>query len=130
MYYARINARRGSLVITFCYFLIISTPHCVDSAAIGPHCYLRWRIYYTDPTIVVFSFFVPQHHIIYVVGGMKMENIVPRVGIEPTSLAFWASELPLHHVGSLMSPLYPQPPVYVAPCLRRQCRLLHIYIFF
>ena len=30
----------------------------------------------------------------------------PRVGLEPTSLKFWAGVLPLHHVGSLMSPLY------------------------
>ena len=37
----------------------------------------------------------------------KMGNTVPRAGIAPTSLAFWASVLPFHHVGSLMSPLYP-----------------------
>ena len=30
---------------------------------------------------------------------MKMGNIVPRVGLEPASLAFRASVLPLHHVG-------------------------------
>ena len=28
-----------------------------------------------------------------------MENTVPRVGVEPTSLAFRASVLPFHHVG-------------------------------
>ena len=28
-----------------------------------------------------------------------MGNIVPRVSIEPTSLAFQASVLPLHHIG-------------------------------
>ena len=32
-------------------------------------------------------------------GVIKMRNIVPRAGIEPTSLPFWASVLPLHHVG-------------------------------
>ena len=53
----------------------------------------------------------------YVMGVMKVGNIVPRVGIEPTSLAFWASVSPLHHTVSLMSPLYPCLPVYVAPCL-------------
>ena len=37
--------------------------------------------------------------ILIVVGVMKMGNTVPRVGLEPTSLAFWASVLPLHHVG-------------------------------
>ena len=34
-------------------------------------------------------------------------EILPWVGIEPTSLAFRANVLPLHHIGSLMSPLYP-----------------------
>ena len=56
---------------------------------------------------------------------MKIGNTVPRLGLEPTSLAFWASVLPLHHVGALMSPLYSCLPVYVAPCLRGECRLLH-----
>ena len=59
-----------------------------------------------------------------VVGMMKMGNIVPRVGMDLTSLAFQASVLPFHHVGSLMSPLYPHPPLYVAPCLRGHWRLL------
>ena len=37
-----------------------------------------------------------------------MENVVLRAGLEPTHLAFRASVLPpLHHVGPLMSPLYP-----------------------
>ena len=40
-------------------------------------------------------------------GVTKMGNIVPRAEIEPTSLAFQASVLPLYHVCSLISPLYP-----------------------
>ena len=40
-----------------------------------------------------------------IMGEMKMGNSVPRAGIEPTSLAFWASVLPLHHVGLDMSPI-------------------------
>ena len=58
----------------------------------------------------------------YVVRVTKMGNIVSRVGIEPTSLVFQASVLPLHNVMSdtLMSILYPYPPVYAAPCLRGQ----------
>ena len=36
---------------------------------------------------------------IYVMGVMKMGNIVPRVGLEPISLAFRTSVLPLHNVG-------------------------------
>ena len=35
-----------------------------------------------------------------VVSVIKIGNIVPRVGIEPTSLTFRASALPLRHVGS------------------------------
>ena len=42
----------------------------------------------------------------YVIGVMKMGPIVPKVGLEPTSLAFLASVLPLHHVGSLMYHAY------------------------
>ena len=38
---------------------------------------------------------------------MKMGNTAPRAGLEPTSLAFWDSVLPFHHIGSLMTPLYP-----------------------
>ena len=57
---------------------------------------------------------------------MKMGNIVPRAGIEPTSLAFRASVLPVHHVGFLMSPLYPYLLVHATPCFRGQCRLLHL----
>ena len=53
-----------------------------------------------------------------VAGGIKMGNIVPRAGLEPTSLAFWVSALPLHHIGSLTSPQYPRPPGYAAPCFR------------
>ena len=55
-----------------------------------------------------------------VVGVMKMGNIVPRAGLEPTSLAFRAS-VQLLHIGSLISPLSPRLPVYAAPSLRGQC---------
>ena len=53
---------------------------------------------------------------------------VPRAGVEPASLTFQASVLPLHHIGSLMSPLYPWPPVYVALYLIGQFRLLQYFI--
>ena len=56
-----------------------------------------------------------------------MGNIVPRAGREPTSLAFRASVLPSHHVGSLMSPLYLRLTVFVDLCLRGQCSLLHAF---
>ena len=62
-----------------------------------------------------------------VMGVMKIGNIVPRAELKLTALAFQASVLPLHHIGSLMSPQYPQLPAYAAPCIRGQCRLLHIY---
>ena len=48
-------------------------------------------------------------------GVMKMGNTVHRAGNEPTSLAFQASVLPLHHVSYLMSPLYKRLPGYAAP---------------
>ena len=72
-----------------------------------------------------------HYHGVYlyiVMGAMKMGNIVPRVGLKPTSLAFRDSVPPLHNIGSLMSPLYPCLPVYAVPCLRGRCRLLHIHI--
>ena len=61
-----------------------------------------------------------------VMGVMKIGNVITRAGI--TSLAFRVSVLPLHHIRSLMSPLYPCLPVYSAACLRGQCRLLQ-YVF-
>ena len=48
-------------------------------------------------------------------GVVKIGNIVPQVGLEPTSLVSRGSVLSLHH--SLMSPLCPRLPVYAAPCL-------------
>ena len=55
----------------------------------------------------------------------QMGNAVPRAGLEPTTPAFQTSMLPLHHTGTLMSPLSSHPPVYVALCNRGQCKLLH-----
>ena len=52
---------------------------------------------------------------------MKMWNIVHRAGIEPTSLVYRASLLPLHHISSLMSPLYPCLPDYAAHYMRGHC---------
>ena len=63
-----------------------------------------------------------------VVGTMKMGNIVPKAGIEPTYLTFWAIVLPIHHLGYLMSQLCSRLPIYVSPCLTCQCKLLHMYI--
>ena len=64
-----------------------------------------------------------------VVGVMKMRNIVPRAGLEPTSLACRSSMLPLHQIGFLPSVLNPHPPVYVTLCLRGQCPLLHNILY-
>ena len=60
-----------------------------------------------------------------VMGVMIMGNIVPSVGGKPTSRAFRVSLLPVHHIISLMSPLYPCLPIYASPCPRGQCRLFH-----
>ena len=92
---------------------------------------LNWGHIYTNinmhisPIIYIYIYIHHQYIWKYVVGVMKMVNTVPRARIKHTSLAFQASVLPLHHVGSLMSPVYPCLPVYVALCLRGQCRLLH-----
>ena len=59
-----------------------------------------------------------------VMGLMKMGNTVPRGGLECTFLVFRANALPLHQIVSLMSPLCPCLPIYAAPCLRGQSRLL------
>ena len=60
-----------------------------------------------------------------VIDVRKMGDIVRRTGLKPTSLAFWAIVIPLHHVGSVMSPLYLYLLVHAAPCLRGQFRLLN-----
>ena len=46
-----------------------------------------------------------------------MGNILPRAGLETTSLAFQARVLPLHHIGSMMSPGYPGVCVCVSVCV-------------
>ena len=57
---------------------------------------------------------------------MKIVNITPRVGKEPTSLVALRPSM-LTRLVSLMSPPYPHLPVYVVPCLRGQCRLLLLH---
>ena len=52
-----------------------------------------------------------------VMGLMKKGNIVPGAGIEPTPLAFQAGVLALHHIVSLMSPLFPWLPVCLCSSL-------------
>ena len=51
---------------------------------------------------VTLSWHSPNQPLPYsnIVGLMKMGNIVRRAGLEPTSLAFWAIVLLLHHIGS------------------------------
>ena len=70
-------------------------------------------------------------HLMYnVMIVMKILNIDPRAIIELTSLAFRASMLtitPPKLPG--MSSGYPRLPVYAAPCLGGQCRLIYTYIY-
>ena len=90
------------------------------------------KVHLVPPTALVCSS-VPEYdtipcNLLYMSWmGWNWKDIVPRVGLEPTSLTLQASVLPLHHIGSMMSPLYQCPPVYAAPCLRDQCRLLHMH---
>ena len=53
------------------------------------------------------------------VGEMKMRNIVSRVGIEPTPLAFWASMLPLHYIGFPDVTTMPTPTFLCSSLLQR-----------
>ena len=62
-----------------------------------------------------------------VVSVIKMGNLVPRAGLKPHFWHSGAGVLPLHYVGSLMTPLYPGIPVYAASWLRGQCRLLLVH---
>ena len=42
-----------------------------------------------------------------VMAVIKVGTIAPRARIEPTSLVLYSRPAPLHHLSSLMSPLYP-----------------------
>lgn len=61
---------------------------------------------------------------IKILGMTKVGKIVPRVGSEPTPLAFQVTVIPLHHICSLISQVYPRLPAYIAPWLRGVCRPL------
>ena len=61
-----------------------------------------------------------------VVAVLKMGNVAHRAGIEPTSPAFLASVLTITLPRIPDTPPYPCLPPYAAPCLRDQCRLLHL----
>ena len=64
-----------------------------------------------------------------VMAEMKTGNIGPRMGIEPTSLAFWASVIPSHHVGSLMSLItIPTPTCLCSSLPQRSVRTTTIWI--
>ena len=57
---------------------------------------------------------------VLVVSEMKIGNIVPRAGIEPTFLALWGSVLPLHHHYSTL----PQRSVKTTTGTRTHYRML------
>ena len=56
---------------------------------------------------------------------MKVGNIAPRAGIEPTSFAYVATVLTITPPRIPDVIKFPYTPVYAAPCLGSQCRLLH-----
>ena len=74
------------------------TPRTSNGAQFYPFCHLRRTLLF-----MYMSW-----------GVMKLGNIVPRAGLEPTSLVLRSRVLPLQHIGSLMSPLYPRLTVYAA----------------
>ena len=59
-------------------------------------------------------------------GMMKIGNITPRAGFEPTPLALLASVLTITppRLSGVIT-LSARLPVYVAPCLKGLCRLVH-----
>ena len=66
-----------------------------------------------------------------VVGVMKMGIIVPRAGLEPTSLAFRASVLLLHHVGFLYVIAIPMPTCLYSSLPQRSVHITTIlYIIY
>ena len=52
-------------------------------------------------------------------GVTNMVNIVPKAGLEPTSVVFQASVLPLHHVCSLSVTAKPMPTCLCGSLLKR-----------
>ena len=67
-----------------------------------------------------------------IMGVMKMGNIVHRAGIEPTSLAFRASVLPLHHVGYPDVTTIPTPTCLCGPLPQRSVHattvgIIHVF---
>ena len=62
-----------------------------------------------------------------VVGVMKIGNIVPRAGIEPTPRAFQASVLRYHHIGIVVTS--GSLTVYGAHCLRGQFTVMNCKSF-
>ena len=68
--------------------LIIQAPHLVG--------FSNNTLYYIDVVCLSILQYIFNKCIVSL---MKMVNIVPRAGLEPTSLAFHASVLPLHHIG-------------------------------
>ena len=78
--------------------------------------------WYEFPHMVPSSLF-EMHSIVASV--TKMGNTVSIAELEPTFLSVQTSVLAIHHINYLMSPLYPCLPVYTAPCLKGQCRLLY-----
>ena len=57
---------------------------------------------------------------------MKMGNSVSSLGIEPSSLAFWASMLTIS-LSRFPDVTSIPTSIYAVPCLRSKCRLLHSF---
>ena len=82
--------------------------------------------------ICIYEYDIYNYEYIYIHSSIseliKMENIAPRAVIEPTSPAFLVSVLTitLPRLPDVLS--LPTSSVYVAPCLRGQYSLLHVFI--
>ena len=59
---------------------------------------------------------------------MNMGITVPRAGLKPISLAFWATVLPLHHIGFLDVITVPTPScLYISLPQRSVQTTIYIY---
>ena len=66
-------------------------------------------------------------------GAIKMENIYPRAGVKPTSLAFWASVLPISDRRRLPDVNTTPAPTFLCSSLPQRSvqttTLIYIYIY-
>ena len=95
----------------------------------GPHsCQLPLLTIIFRSEYIYMCIYVCIYIYVCFIGAMKMGNVVPREGSEPTSLAFQAGVLISSSSRLRDVTTIPTTLTKSARCLRGQCRLLHICI--